>query len=230
MRALQVPKIEADGVKDRLNRRHSLNLNWRPGRKGDMVLLPLLGENPFPQYPVVEAELEPQDRHRPPQERIAERLDLSPMLKAQLPEKYERLGHVLVLRLPDDLIPYKEKVAEAYAKVLRARTVLLEKGIIRGVERRPDVELHLRKRDGDHPSGIRDPVPPGPHEGDVLLGQLRREAAHGRPGLPRGDGGGHVRRHRLLHPASNRKGRGGEGSSMRDQSGGRGISSHQRPG
>jgi len=141
MRALQVPKIEADGVKDRLNRRHSLNLNWRPGRKGDVVLLPLLGENPFPQYPVVEAELEPQDRHRPPQERIAERLDLPPMLKAQLPEKYERLGHVLVLRLPDDLIPYKEKVAEAYAKVLRARTVLLEKGIIWGVERRPDVEL-----------------------------------------------------------------------------------------
>jgi tRNA wybutosine-synthesizing protein 2 len=141
MRALAVPKDEADGVKDRLNRRRQLDLEWRPGRKGDTVLLPLSGENPFPEYEVVEADLLPQDRHRPPQERIAEMMDIPDGLKALLPVKYERLGHVLVIRLPEPLLPYRKAVAEAYAKVLKARTVLLEKGIIRGVERRPDVEL-----------------------------------------------------------------------------------------
>lgn len=141
MRALAVPKDEADGVKDRLNRRRQLDLEWRPGRKGDTVLLPLSGENPFSEYEVVEADLLPQDRHRPPQERIAEMMDIPDGLKALLPVKYERLGHVLVIRLPEPLLPYRKAVAEAYAKVLKARTVLLEKGIIRGVERRPDVEL-----------------------------------------------------------------------------------------
>lgn len=141
MRALAVPKDEADGVKDRLNRRRQLDLEWRPGREGDTVLLPLSGENPFPEYEVVEADLLPQDRHRPPQERIAEMVDIPDGLKALLPDKYERLGHVLVIRLPEPLLPYRKAVAEAYAKVLKARTVLLEKGIIRGVERRPDVEL-----------------------------------------------------------------------------------------
>jgi len=138
---LSVPKSEADGVKDRLNRRRQLDLDRRPGREGDMVLLPLIGDNPFPEYPVVDAELQPQDRHRPPQEKIAEILTLPNDLKSLLPDKYERLGHVIVLRLPDQLLAYRKEIAAAYAKVLKARTVLLEKGIIRGVERRPDVEL-----------------------------------------------------------------------------------------
>jgi len=141
VRALAVPKDEADSIKNQLNRRRQLDLEWRPGRKDDTVLLPLKGDNPFPEFEVVEAELLPQDRHRPPQERIAERLDIPSELKALLPEKYERLGHVLVLRLPEPLLPYRREIAEAYAKVLKARTVLLEKGIIHGVERRPDVEL-----------------------------------------------------------------------------------------
>lgn len=141
MRALAVPKEQADDLKDRLNRRRQLDLEWRPGRDGDMVLLPLRGENPFPEHEVVEAELLPQDRHRPPQERIAEVLGIPDELKAMLPDKYERLGHVIVLRLPEPLLPFRQDIARAYAKVLKARTVLLERGIIRGVERRPDVEL-----------------------------------------------------------------------------------------
>ncbi|MCG7843979.1 MAG: hypothetical protein MIO90_00945, partial [Methanomassiliicoccales archaeon] len=141
MKALEVPRLEADAAKDRLNRLRQLDLDRRPGQLGGMVLLPLKGDNPLPQYRVVEVELEAQDRHRSPQERIGELLDLPPALKAMLPEKYERLGHVLVIRLPDDLLPHRSEIAEAYAKVLKARTVLLEKGIIQGTERRPDVEL-----------------------------------------------------------------------------------------
>ncbi|MHC1679983.1 MAG: class I SAM-dependent methyltransferase family protein [Methanomassiliicoccales archaeon] len=141
MKAISVPKADADGIKDKLNRRRQLDLEWRPGRDGEMVLLPLKGDNPFPEFQVVEAELLPQDRHRPPQERIAEQLDIPDELKTLLPEKYERLGHVIVLRLPEPLLPHRRVIAGAYAKVLKARTVLLEKDIIRGVERRPDVEL-----------------------------------------------------------------------------------------
>lgn len=141
MKVIAVPRLQADDVKDRLNRMRRMDLDRKPGRDGDMVLLPLKGENPFPELTVLEAELEPQDRHRPPQERIAELLDLPDHLKAMLPEKYERLGHVLVIRLPSDLVPYKHDIAKAYAKVLKAGAVLLEKGIIHGTERLPDVEL-----------------------------------------------------------------------------------------
>lgn len=138
---MAVPKMLAEDVKDRLNRRGLLDPGWRPGIKGDLVLLPLRGDAPFLDFPVVEVDLLPQERHRPPKDLIAERTGLPKELVRLLPDKYERLGHVLILRLPEPLLPHRYRIAEAYAEVLKARTVLRERGVIRGVERRPDMEL-----------------------------------------------------------------------------------------
>ncbi len=58
-----------------------------------------------------------------------------------LPQRWEKIGDVLVLRVPDSLNAYKEMVARVYANVLRCRSVLEEYGAISGVYRKPRVRL-----------------------------------------------------------------------------------------
>lgn len=64
---------------------------------------------------------------------------------ASLPRKWERLGDVVVLRLPEGLLGdgLAAQVGGAYAEALGARIVLHDRGGIRGQLRRPDVvRLH----------------------------------------------------------------------------------------
>jgi tRNA wybutosine-synthesizing protein 2 len=75
-----------------------------------------------------------------PFENIAESLILPNHLKVFLPRKWELLGDVLLLKLPDELDYMKEEIAQAYAKELNARTVLKDLGIV-GNLREPKVEL-----------------------------------------------------------------------------------------
>ncbi|UCG69505.1 MAG: class I SAM-dependent methyltransferase family protein [Thermoplasmata archaeon] len=75
-----------------------------------------------------------------PFENILESLIIPDHLKAILPKKWELLGDVLLLKLPDELEAIKEKIAGAYAQELQAKTVLKDKGI-QGDFREPEVEL-----------------------------------------------------------------------------------------
>jgi len=65
---------------------------------------------------------------------------LPPEMAADVPRKYERVGDVLVLRLPPELGGRRRAIAAAYAAVLRAKTVVHDRGV-RGPWRRPDVEV-----------------------------------------------------------------------------------------
>jgi len=60
-----------------------------------------------------------------------------------LPDRWEMHGDVLILKLDDRLAAEKAVIAKAYADVLRAKTVLRDKGIIRGEERVPEMETLL---------------------------------------------------------------------------------------
>lgn len=69
---------------------------------------------------------EPRVERRAPHEEVVARLRgvLPPGLAEQAPAKWERHGGVLVLRLPEALLPHGATVARAYADVLGLRTVL----------------------------------------------------------------------------------------------------------
>lgn len=75
---------------------------------------------------------------RAPWRQVAGRLP--PEFAALVPRRYERIGDVLLLRLPPDLGPAREAIAAAYAEVLRAKTVVHDRGV-RGPWREPDVEV-----------------------------------------------------------------------------------------
>lgn len=82
--------------------------------------------------------------------RILEKEGVSPALIELLPDRWEMHGDVLILKLHEALLSEKERIVRSYAEVLRAKTVIRDKGIIRGDERIPDTETLL----GDNTEGI----------------------------------------------------------------------------
>lgn len=74
-----------------------------------------------------------------PIDQILERVELPNSLKPMLPHKWEQFGDVLVLRLDPALDRFEVPVAQAYAEVLRAKTVLRDVGGISGDYRQPVV-------------------------------------------------------------------------------------------
>ena len=58
-----------------------------------------------------------------------------------LPNKWEKIGSVVTLKLPEFLKPYQEIIGQAYAEVLGCTTALNDIGGITGVFREPAVEV-----------------------------------------------------------------------------------------
>jgi len=58
-----------------------------------------------------------------------------------LPDKWEKVGDVLTIKLDCDLEKYQEKICEKYAEILHCQTVLNNVGSISGKYRKPKVEI-----------------------------------------------------------------------------------------
>lgn len=142
---VSVPGEKVDRALDRLGQEGLRDARYRVRSEGERVLIPVRdGEQALEVVPdgrLVETELE-HDPRRPPieivRERLADRLD--PDERAALPEGWTRLGEVLVLRVPDELVDEAEAIARAYAEVLDARSVLHLEGST-GPWREPDTRL-----------------------------------------------------------------------------------------
>jgi tRNA wybutosine-synthesizing protein 2 len=79
---------------------------------------------------------------RPPAERVRDRLRAAagPEVARLLPSGYQRLGRVLLVRLPPALRPYYPLLGSAWQEELGVATVLVPSGPIEGEYRRPRVE------------------------------------------------------------------------------------------
>ena len=60
--------------------------------------------------------------------------------KKMLPEKYEKIGNILIIHLDSSLTSHKKEIGEAYKKAFNVKTVL-QKGRIQGEFRVPHVEI-----------------------------------------------------------------------------------------
>ena len=79
---------------------------------------------------------------RSPQERITERLSDIPVdVRSELPMKWEYVGDVVILKLDEKCIPYKERIGETYADILGAKTVCADISGIAGELRKPSTEI-----------------------------------------------------------------------------------------
>ncbi len=141
---LRVPRGQAEEARCRF--RSFIDVSRAPRKDGRWVGFPLLTlpEVPleFPAATIEESETTRHDRFpREPIRRVLELLELQADLKALVPRRWERVGEVIVLRLPPGLRLFRYKIAEAFGQGLRASTVVEEVGGIAGVERAPRIEI-----------------------------------------------------------------------------------------
>ncbi len=78
-----------------------------------------------------------------PFDKIKEKLskDIPSTLLDSIPNKWEKIGDVAIVKLSDDLTKYKESIGKTYAEVLGCKTVLNDVGGISGELREPNVEI-----------------------------------------------------------------------------------------
>lgn len=139
----KVSKRDANQIKNILLAKGVLAKNYKTSVSGDWVYFPLTAGVEGLEFDIEDIRLPPRENlWTPPISKIRERLskELSENLIQKLPEKWEKVGDVLILKIQEALAPHKEKIAETYAKVLGARTVLEDSGGISGEFREPGFE------------------------------------------------------------------------------------------
>ncbi|MDW5561919.1 MAG: class I SAM-dependent methyltransferase family protein [Methanomassiliicoccus sp.] len=151
----KVPRERAEQVRKQLFKRKLGAKDRRILRLDDHILIPLRASPP-PSLAeelgieLTEGETMVKSCYRPPFDLVLEEAEVPEAVKRSLPHRWEMLGDVLILRLPDDIAAHYGEVARAYAAILGARTVLRERSHIDGVFRTPDMQLLL----GDDPETV----------------------------------------------------------------------------
>jgi tRNA wybutosine-synthesizing protein 2 len=148
-RALQVPRPRGEEARHFLDSSRAVERGVRIVERGASVQIPLARELTHDELlrmaelggELVElAEALPREVRVAPFERIRAALDIPAEAKEMLPDKWEMLGDVLIVKLDSRLEGWKRQIAEAYASELEARTVLQETAPITGQYREPQVE------------------------------------------------------------------------------------------
>lgn len=143
---LRVERRSADETLRRLLALGLLDRKRGISRGKVWIDFPLTGRPPPGLGEVIEGEPERLPEQVPPFERARNSARIPPELKRSLPDKWERLGKVLVLKLPKKLQEHKTEIARAYAEALDVETVLQDLSGSKGVLREPTTELLLGAR------------------------------------------------------------------------------------
>lgn len=96
----------------------------------------LVGEG----YETVEGEAHTLDR-RSPQERIREALSDHPDILDILPDHWEFVGDIVIVKMGPRCMPYGRLIGETYARILGAKTVCADVRGVSGEFRRPSMEI-----------------------------------------------------------------------------------------
>lgn len=146
MLGVKAPRALAEELRVVLARRRLLAKSLAILDEGDHIVIPLLSEperETLERYSssLTDADFPLRKVRADPIDSIRSRVHLPEELKVLLPEKWEQLGDVITMRLPKELDQYESQLAETYAEVLGAKTVLRDVGGITGDQRRPVVRF-----------------------------------------------------------------------------------------
>ena len=135
VRCIRVPKMDGNFVRTKLKSAGILNCDARIQADGDFLLIPILGDM-FNDYPVEEANLESIIHQE-----TDYRMFLPEDIRDILPNSYDNIGDITIIKLVDELLPMKHEIGEALMKVVtNTRAVLLDSGV-KGEMRIRDLEM-----------------------------------------------------------------------------------------
>jgi len=127
-RCLRVPKGRAELVRMRLLQQGILRKDLQPARDGNDVCLPVNSEDNIEEGELGEWEFTPV-RSAPVNYRAV--ADVPDGLRAMLPRAFDVIGKVIVIKIPDDLLEYRQQIGHA---LLQARPEALSVAMDRGVK------------------------------------------------------------------------------------------------
>lgn len=134
----------AEDVRRQLATMGLLRKELRVQREGGHVLLPVRPEAAelFLGYKVRTADFEPRNGPR----RYQEVVELPGELRGLLPSSFDQIGDIVVIKLPDPLLPHAEAIGDAVLNAVRpARVVALDRGV-KDVHRLRDLEIIAGER------------------------------------------------------------------------------------
>ena len=135
VRCIRVPKSEGNPVRIRLKEEGKLNLDAKIRAEEDSLLIPILSDS-FEGYEVTDAELEVLKHQETDYRKL-----LPEEIRDILPNSFDNIGDVLILKLVDELLPMKHEIGDALLKVSPStRAVFLDSGV-KGELRIRDLEL-----------------------------------------------------------------------------------------
>ncbi len=150
MLALRIPSQHAEAARVLIQEARILNKHHRIFNDEGITEIPLL-EQPDPDLAhtletlggeiIDEKEYAPRETFRDIHKEILDAINVPEEVKPKLPKKWEQLGHVLILKIDDELEDWLEEIARTYAKVLDVDTVLQDTGGVQGQFREPVMEL-----------------------------------------------------------------------------------------
>lgn len=146
MLGVKVERRRAEEARRELARQRFVDSAHRISEEGAHVIIPVSSAPSAELLRRLGAELVESDfsqrlSRKDPIDEILDRVDIPETLKPLLPRKWELFGDVLVLKLDRALDPHEKAVADAYAQVLRAKSVLRDVGGISGELRQPGLRL-----------------------------------------------------------------------------------------
>jgi len=123
---IRVPKISAEAARKRLIASGLLNTAAKIRIDDDSVLIPILSDA-FEDHDVIDADLEPAHREETDYRNIA---DVPDDLKGLLPNSYDVIGDIAVVKFVDELVPYAPSIGSALLRTQPSlRAVMMDAGV-----------------------------------------------------------------------------------------------------
>lgn len=146
LRAIAVPRENAESLLRSLHAVHLIDRTRKIVKQGRAVVIPVTSEPAFDLTPFRariqdDATLPTRSRPRDPRLEIRERLSAAGIRSGDAPRRWERIGDVLVIRLPPGELAKARRIAEIFGTVLGVRTVVQDLSGIHGPLRVPDVRV-----------------------------------------------------------------------------------------
>jgi len=146
LRAIAVPKGNADSLLRSLHTAHLIDRTRKIVKRGGAIVIPVTAE---PVFDLVAfrarmedgAALPVRSPPRDPRQEIREQLDAAGIRLEEAPRRWERIGDIVVIRLPPGNPANARRIAEILGTVLDARTVVQDVSGIHGPMRVPDVRV-----------------------------------------------------------------------------------------
>lgn len=141
---VRIPSAEAGPVIRGLMDRGVVDLHAKISRDDRFRYVPVLPEHverlAAEGFETVEGDAHTLDR-RSPQERIREMFADLPDLVPHLPDHWEFVGDIVILKMDPECLSHADRIGRAYARVLGAKTVCADIRGVSGEFRRPSTEV-----------------------------------------------------------------------------------------